>query len=75
MPARAQMALQQRPQPPERDSEAIRGWPCMSAQTLQRPIIRYDGWGGANQRVRRGSGEWRHGGLDLSINIPIFFCL
>ena len=66
-----QMALQQRPQPSERDSEAIRGWLCMSAQMLQRPIILYDGWGTANLRVRPDSGRRSHGRLDVSINVPI----
>ena len=42
------MALQQRPQPLERDSEAIHGWPCMSAQTLRRVNGRNDGWELAN---------------------------
>ena len=75
MTTRARMALQLRPQPPERNSEAIHGWPCMLAQTLQRSIVRYSGWGLVVWSVRRGSSERRHVQLDLSINIPIVFSL
>ena len=75
MTARAQMALQQRHQSPERDSEAIHEWPCMSAQTLRRSIIWYNGWGPANWSVRRGSGDRRHGRLDFLVNISIVFTI
>ena len=47
----------------------------MSAQTLRRPIVQYDGWGPANWSVRCGLGGQRHGRLDLSINILIVFLL
>ena len=43
-PRRARMALQQRPRLPDRDSEAIHGWPCMLAQGPQRSIGHIVGW-------------------------------
>ena len=69
------MALQQRPQSSERNSKDIHGWPCMSDQTLRRPIDLYDGWGPANWSVRRGLGGRRHGRLDLLVNISIVFTI
>ena len=58
MTARARMALQQRPQPPVRDSKAIHGW--------------HDGWGPANWSIHCSLGGQRHDRLDLmSITIPI----
>ena len=75
MTVRALMVLQQRPQLPERDSEAIDGCPCMSVQTLWRLVDQNDGWVPAIWSVRCNSGGGCHGWLDLSITIPKVFSL
>ena len=45
MTVRARMALQQHSKAPVRNRDTIHGWSCTAAQTVRRPIIRYDGWG------------------------------
>ena len=75
MAAQSGMSLHHCPQTPERNSKAINGWPCMSAQKLRRPIGQNNGWGAANCSVRCDSGGRRYGQLDLLINTPIVFIL
>ena len=57
------------------DSVLDATWPYMSAQTLRRPTVWYDGWGPANWSVRRVPGGRRHGRLDLLVNISIVFTI
>ena len=70
---RARITLQQRPRSPDRDSEAIHGWPCMAGQGPQQLIGRIAGWGPSNWIVRYGTGGGFMVVVFFATNIPIVF--
>ena len=51
---RARIAALQRLRSPDRNDEAVRGWPCMSANGPQRSHGWTVGWGAAHSSFRRG---------------------